>query len=77
MPPEEQARQLLFAALDAGHISQNVYLFCAAEGLAVVSRGWFDQGELAAAMGLTDGRHVMLAQSLGYPLAVVAPPRYS
>ena len=77
MPPEEQARQLLFAALDAGHISQNVYLFCAAEGLAVVSRGWFDQGELAAAMGLTDGQHVMLAQSLGYPLAVAAPPRYS
>lgn len=77
MPPEEQARQLLFAAIDAGHISQNVYLFCAAEGLAVVSRGWFDQRELAAAMGLAQGHHVMLAQSLGYPLAAAAPSPYS
>ena len=76
MPPEEQARQLLFAALDAGHISQNVYLFCAAEGLAVVSRGWFDQGELATAMGLADGHHVVLAQSVGYPQGVAAPARY-
>jgi SagB-type dehydrogenase family enzyme len=74
MPPEEQAKQLLFAALDVGHISQNVYLFCAAEGLAAVARGWFDQEELAEAMALTAGQHVMLAQSVGYPLVSQSPP---
>lgn len=76
MPTEEQAKQLRVAALDVGQISQNVYLFCAAEGLAAVARGWFDQEELAEAMALTAGQHVMLAQSVGYPLVsqALSPP---
>ena len=34
--PEERR---LYASVDAGFIGQNVYLFCASEGLATVFRG--------------------------------------
>lgn len=59
--------QEFYGALDAGHISQNVYLFCAAEGLATVSRGQIDRPALARLMRLRPGQSVMLAQSVGYP----------
>lgn len=63
--PEEE--QKFYAALDTGFISQNVYLFCAAEGLATVVRGWVDRPALAAAMGLAPHQHVVAAQTVGYP----------
>jgi len=62
--PEERR---LFASADACFIGQNVYLFCASEGLATVFRGSVDQARLAAAMGLPDGQFVTFAQSVGYP----------
>jgi CBS domain-containing protein/nitroreductase len=67
LPAEDHAERLLHAAFDAGHISQNVYLFCAAEGMATVARGWFDPAGLATLMGLGAGQRVMLAQTVGYP----------
>lgn len=67
LPMEEHAERLLHAAIDAGHISQNVYLFCAAEGMATVARTWFDQAELARVMDLGPGQRVLLAQTVGYP----------
>ncbi|MBV6323325.1 nitroreductase family protein [Duganella violaceipulchra] len=63
--PEEE--QKFYAALDTGFISQNVYLFCAAEGLATVVRGWVDRPALAAVMGLAPHQHVVAAQTVGYP----------
>ena len=62
--PEERR---LFASADACFIGQNVYLFCASEGLATVFRGSVDQARLAAAMRLPDGQFVTFAQSVGYP----------
>ncbi|MCS0808841.1 nitroreductase family protein [Massilia agilis] len=56
-----------YAIADAGHISENVYLFCASEGLAVVVRGSIDRPALATALGLGPSQRVMLAQSVGYP----------
>ena len=67
LPAEDHAERLLHAAFDAGHISQNVYLFCAAEGMATVARAWFDHAQLASLMGLGSGQRVMLAQTVGYP----------
>ncbi len=37
--PEERR---LYAAVDTGFVGQNVYLYCASEGLATVSRGVLD-----------------------------------
>jgi SagB-type dehydrogenase family enzyme len=57
----------LYAASDTGFISQNVYLYCASEGLATVVRGSIDRQALAKAMKLRTDQKVILAQSVGYP----------
>lgn len=59
-------RKEIYAAMDAGYISQNVYLYCASQGLATVARGWFDKEALEKAMKLGDGKSVILAQTVGY-----------
>ena len=56
-----------YSAADTGFISQNVYLFCASEGLGTVVRGLGNTTALAKAMGLRPDQKVILAQSVGYP----------
>jgi nitroreductase len=62
--PEERR---LYASVDAAFAGQNVYLFCASEGLATVFRGALDQEELGRAMNLGDGQFVTFAQTVGFP----------
>jgi nitroreductase len=57
----------LYASVDAGFIGQNVYLFCASEGLATVFRASLDYRELQKALGLGPGQFVAFAQTVGYP----------
>lgn len=57
----------LFVAADVGFIAQNVYLFCASEGLAVVVRGSVDRQALAKAMKLRPDQEIILAQTVAYP----------
>ena len=54
-----------YSATDTGFISQNVYLYCAAEGLATVVRGLVDREPLAKKMGLRKEQKVILAQTVG------------
>jgi SagB-type dehydrogenase family enzyme len=61
---EERA---FYAAADAGLVAQNVYLLCAATGLATVVRGLIDRRRLAAALGLALQQRIVLAQTVGYP----------
>jgi len=56
-----------YSAADAAFISENVYLFCASEGLATVVRGSVDRAALAVIMKLRPDQRVVLAQSIGYP----------
>jgi len=56
-----------YAATDTGYISQNVYLYCASEGLATVVRGLVDRPACQAAMKLRPDQKVILAQTVGYP----------
>jgi SagB-type dehydrogenase family enzyme len=56
-----------YSAADTGFISQNVYLFCASEGLATVVRGYVDRPTLAEAMKLRPDQKIILAQTVGYP----------
>lgn len=56
-----------FCAADAAFMAQNVYLFCASEGLACVVRGAVPRRELAQAMHLGQRQRVILAQTVGYP----------
>jgi len=57
----------LYTAADAGFIAQNVYLYCASEGLATVVRGSVDRVALAKAMKLRPEQKIILAQTAGYP----------
>jgi nitroreductase len=55
------------SATDAGFVSQNVYLFCASEGLATVVRGLVDRDKLREVLKLRPSQHVVLGQTVGYP----------
>jgi len=55
----------VYAGAHAGFISENVYLFCASEGLATVVRASVDRETLARAMKLPADRRIILAQTVG------------
>lgn len=61
------ADKAFYSATDTGYISQNVYLYCASEGLATVVRGSVNRQELSQAMGLRPDQSIILAQTVGYP----------
>ncbi|MBZ5585766.1 MAG: SagB/ThcOx family dehydrogenase [Acidobacteriia bacterium] len=54
------------ANADTGFIAQNVYLFCASEGLGAVVRGSVPRAELSKALNLRPEQRVTLAQTVGY-----------
>ena len=62
---EENKRYM--SGADTGFISQNVYLYCASEGLASVVRGMVDGPALEKIMKLRPDQKVVFAQSVGYP----------
>lgn len=51
---------------DSGYICQNIYLFCASEGLATVSRAWIDRPALAGKLGLGPTQAITLVQTVGW-----------
>ena len=57
----------LYASVDTGFVGQNVYLFCASEGLVSVFRGAVDYKKLEKAMQLPAEQFVTFAQTVGYP----------
>ena len=59
--------KVFYSAIDTGYISQNVYLFCASEGLATVVRNLVDKPALAKIMNLRSDQIVVITQSVGYP----------
>jgi len=63
--PNEQ--KIFLSCAHAGFISENVYLYCASEGLATVVRAWIDRPALSKAMELRPDQKIILAQSVGYP----------
>lgn len=62
-----QALRGVYAAASAGAMAQNVYLYCAARGLATVVRGWLDRQAVSEALSLSAKQEVLLAQTVGYP----------
>jgi nitroreductase len=56
-----------FASAAAGAISQNVYLFAAANGLSTVIRAWINRDAIADALGLGHDHQVPLSQTVGFP----------
>jgi len=67
MGDAEENKKFFNSAANTGFISQNVYLYCASEGLVTVVRGLIDKPDLEKAMKLRPDQKVILAQSVGYP----------
>ncbi len=59
--------KLIYSSADTGFIAQNVYLFCASEGLATVVRGMVDREALAKALKLRPDQRIVLAHTVGHP----------
>jgi SagB-type dehydrogenase family enzyme len=64
---DDEEYRKFYSATDTGFISQNVYLFCASEGLVTMVRAYIDHQALGNALGLKKSQHIILAQSVGYP----------
>jgi len=54
---------------DTGFICQNIYLFCASQGLSTVARALIPKAELSERLGLAAGQIITLIQTVGYPAA--------
>jgi len=63
----DQEDKILYSAADAGIIVQNVYLYCASEGLATGVRGMIDRDALGRDMKLREMQKIILVQAVGYP----------
>lgn len=57
----------LFSGADVGFIAQNVYLYCASEGLAVVVRAGVNRAAFSEALKLRAEQKIILGQTIGYP----------
>jgi hypothetical protein len=66
-PRGENPNAEMWSAAGVGFISQNVYLYCASEGLATVVRGMFDRDALGKVLQLRPDHKIILTQSVGYP----------
>lgn len=56
-----------FSAVDVGYISQNVYLWCASEGLATIILGQVDKIKVREVLKLKPDQQVILSQPVGHP----------
>ena len=64
---ERRNDALRYAAVDCGFVGQNVYLYCAANGLSTVFLGSLDPAGLSSALGLPDTSVPFFAQTVGKP----------
>jgi nitroreductase len=55
-----------YSAVDAAYISENIYLYCASEGLATVVRASIDKKAFAEAIKLDEQQEVIFGQTIGY-----------
>ena len=61
----EEARNF-YSATDVGFVSQNVYLYCATQGLSTVICGSFNREGADKILKIKNGK-LLLAQPVGYP----------
>ncbi len=59
-------RKFEWGALDAGIVSQNISLFCAATGLKTVPRAMMDKARIKDLLKLTDAQIIFLNHPVGY-----------
>ena len=62
---DDEARNF-YSATDVGFVSQNVYLYCATQGLSTVICGSFNRQNANKVLNVKNGK-LLLAQPVGYP----------
>jgi nitroreductase len=63
----DETSKHITASAHCGFIGQNVYLYCASEGLNSVFRAWIDKDLIHKKLQLADDHHVIYTQTVGYP----------
>lgn len=66
MNQAKEEQKEFYAGINTGFISQNVYLYCASEGLNTVVRALVDRDALHTLMNLKPEQHVVAGQTVGY-----------
>jgi len=61
-----ETTRIKISAIDAGHCTQNVYLYCASEKLSCVERAMVSEDELLKVLQLDDKFRFIIAQTVGY-----------
>lgn len=66
MKQAKDEQKEFYSGINTGYISQNVYLYCASEGLNTVVRASLDRDKLHTLMNLKPEQHVVAGQTVGY-----------
>lgn len=66
MSPMNDENKVRYGTTDAAFVSENLYLYCASEGLATVVRGMFDGPALSSLFNLPETQKIILVQTVGY-----------
>ncbi len=64
---EDNEHARLMGAVDAGIVSQNINLYCAANNLCTVPRGTMNQNGIRTLLGLTEQQIPIINNPVGYP----------
>lgn len=64
MPSYTEEKKDFYSAVDAGYVSQNIYLYCASAGLATVACGRIDRDSLRNLLRLGNS-HAILSHPIG------------
>jgi len=63
----DDGHKQLYAWLDTGYISQNIYLHCAANKMHTVAIGMVDREELGKALKLKAKQEIVISHPVGFP----------
>ena len=61
----DEMNTIKHGGIHAGAIMQNVYLFCAKEGLGTVARDWLERDKLNEVLKLSPNQRIILGQTVG------------
>ncbi|MGA2172977.1 MAG: SagB/ThcOx family dehydrogenase [Sedimentisphaerales bacterium] len=64
--PVQEEKRKIWGDVEVGCMVQNVYLYCASQGLAAVVRGMVDQKKFGEAVKVKP-EQIIVAQTIGYP----------
>lgn len=62
----DEEKKMTYSNINAGYVSQNLYLYCASVGLGSVARASVEKEKLAEIIGLANSQKIILVQTVGY-----------